>query len=242
LIVFRDKLGKEQYETKTIVLKKRIDELIAADIIEEKKITPFRGRLMRPKREEVHIHSIKLFYESVLSVSGKYVADFYRKATHTISVDSSVREIVLGDGIFPIRTKSGFAKAFSRKKTKNKVDMRLEEHVFIEEEGQIFFDHHGKEIRFPYKINSKTIENYPKRILQNNEPNVKRSELKHEAVIDKLSKKLKKPLEPDVRNLNDELIVNEINEIYVPVFEARLIGPKKKVGILRLDAVRKKIL
>ena len=235
-------MGKEQYETKTIVLKKRIDELIAADIIEEKKTTPFRGRLMRPKREEVHIHSIKLFYESILSVSGKYVADFYRKATHTISVDSNVREIVLGDGIFPIRTKSGFAKAFSRKKAKNKVDMRLEEHVFIEEEGQIFFDHHGKEIRFPFKINSKTIENYPKRILQNNEPNVKRSELKHEAVIDKLSKKLKKPLDPDVRNLNDELIVNEINEIYVPVFEARLIGPKKKVGILRLDAVRKKIL
>ena len=235
-------MGKEQYETKTIVLKKRIDELIAADIIEEKKTTPFRGRLMRPKREEVHIHSIKLFYESVLSVSGKYVADFYRKATHTISVDSTVREIVLGDGIFPIRTKSGFAKAFSSKKTKNKVDMRLEEHVFIEDEGQIFFDHHGKEICFPFKINSKTIENYPKRILQNNEPNVKRSELKHEAVIDKLSKKLKKPLDPDVRNLNDELIVNEINEIYVPVFEARLIDPKKKVGILRLDAVRKKIL
>jgi len=235
-------LGKEQYETKTIVLKKRIDEQIAADIIEEKKTTSFRGHLMRPKKEEVHIHSIKLFYESVLSVSGKYVADFYRKATHTISVDSSVREIVLGDGIFPIRTKSGFAKAFSRKKAKNKVDMQLEEHVFIEEEGQIFFDHHGKEIRFLFKINSKTIENYPKRILQNNEPNVKRSELKHEAVIDKLSKKLKKPLDPDVRNLNDELIVNEINKIYVPVFEARLIGPKKKVGILRLDAVGKKIL
>ncbi len=235
-------MGKEQYETKTIVLKKRIDEQIAAEIIEEKKTAPFRGRLMRPKREEVHTHSIKLFYESVLSVSGKYVADFYRKATHTISVDSSVREIVLGDGIFPIRTKSGFTKAFSSKKAKNKVDMRLEEHVFLEEEGKIFFDHHGKEIRFPFKINSKTIENYPKRILQNNEPNVKRSELKHEAVIDKLSKKLKKPLDPDVRNLNDELIVNEINEIYVPVFEARLIGPKKKVGILRLDAVRKKIL
>jgi len=38
------------------------------------------------------------------------------------------------------------------------------------------------------------------------------------------------------------LTVNEINEIYVPVYEARLIGPKKKVGILRLDAVRKKVL
>jgi len=235
-------LGKEQYETKTIVLKKRIDDRNAADILQEKKTAPFRGRLMRPKRDEVHIHSIKLFYESILSVSGKYVADFYRKATHTISVDSNVREIVLGDGIFPIRTKSGFVKAFSTKKAKNKVDMRLEEHVFIEEEGQIFFDHHGKEIRFPFKINSKTIENYPKRILEKNQPNVRTPELNYDAAIKKLSTNLKKPLEPDVRKLNDELIVNEVNEIYVPVFEARLIGPKKKVGILRLDAVRKKIL
>jgi len=235
-------LGKEQYETKTIVLKKRIDDRNATDIIEEKKTTPFRGRLTRPKRDEVHIHSIKLFYESILSVSGKYVADFYRKATHTISVDSNIREIVLGDGIFPIRTKSGFVKAFSSKKAKNKVDMRLEEHVFIEEEGQIFFDHHGKEIRFPFKINSKTIENYPKRILEKNQPNVRTPEINYDAAIRKLSTNLKKPLEPDVRKLNDELIVKEVNEIYVPVFEARLIGPKKKVGILRLDAVRKKIL
>jgi hypothetical protein len=30
--------------------------------------------------------------------------------------------------------------------------------------------------------------------------------------------------------------------LYVPIFEARLIGPKKKVGLIRIDAVRKKIL
>ncbi len=232
----------EKYETKTIVLKKTIDEDYARDFVDEKKTSLFRSRLRRPKREEVHIYSLKLYYESVLIVSGKYVADFYRKATHPVSVDYNVKELVLGDGVFPIRTKSGMTKALSGKKSKNKVDLRLEEHVFIKEEGEMAFDHHGREIRFPFKINSKTIENYPKRILQNNEPNVKRSELKHEAVINKLSKKLKKPLDPDVRNLHEELIIKEVNEVYVPIFEARLIGPKKKVEILRLDAIRKKIL
>jgi len=172
------------------VLKKKIDEDYARDFVDEKKTSLFRSRLRRPKREEVHIHSIKLNYESVLIVSGKYVADFYRKATHPVSVDYNVKELVLGDGVFPIRTKSGMAKALSGKKSKNKVDLRLEEHVFIKEEGEMAFDHHGREIRFPFKINSKTIENYPKRILQNNEPNVKRSELKHVSVINKLSKKL----------------------------------------------------
>ena len=46
----------------------------------------------------------------------------------------------------------------------------------------------------------------------------------------------------EVRDLKDEFTINEISEIYVPIFEARLVGPKKKVELLRIDAVRKKIL
>ena len=38
------------------------------------------------------------------------------------------------------------------------------------------------------------------------------------------------------------LSLKEITEVYVPIYEARLTGPKNKVGLLRLDAVRKKIL
>ena len=56
-----------------------------------------------------------------------------------------------------------------------------------------------------------------------------------------LQLELKKPLETDVRNLNDEFVLREIVEVYIPIFEARLIGPKKKVGIIRIDAVRKKL-
>ena len=175
-------------------------------------------------------------------ISGKYIADYYRKATHSISVDSNVNEIVLGDGIFPVRSKSGFTKAFGGKRGKNKVDLKLEEHVFVEEEDELIFDHHGNELKFPFKINSKTIENYPKRLLEKNELNVKKPELTYAAAITKLQFQLKKPIEADVRNINDEFVLREITEVYVPIFEARLIGPKKKVGIIRIDAVRKKIL
>ena len=58
----------------------------------------------------------------------------------------------------------------------------------------------------------------------------------------RLQSELKKPLESDVRDLSEEFILREISEVYVPIYEARLIGPKKKVGIIRIDAVRKKIL
>ena len=230
------------YDSKIIVLKKTIDESVAQEIIENKKTNLFKTLLKKPKREEVHIHSIKLYYEAILMVSGIYAANFFRKASHPIKVDYNVKEVVLGQGVFPIRTKSGLQKALSGKKGKNKIDLKLEEHVFIENEDTIYFDHHGKEIKFPFKINSKTIENYPKKILGNNSPNVKQPEITNEAAINALSKKLMKPMETDVRKLQDEFTVNEVSEVYIPIYEARLIGPKKKVAILRIDAARKKIL
>jgi len=229
-------------DVKIVVLRKKIDEAEAMEIIQEKKTKPFKSLLSHPRKEQVHVHSLKLYHECILMVSGKYVADYYRKATHTISVNYNIRDVVLGEGLFPIRSKSGFAKTLSGKRGKNKVDLKLEEHVFIEEEDELTFDHHGHEIKFPFKINSKTVENYPKRILEQNPQNIKKPEITNEAAIEKLQSKLKKPVETDVRDVTEEFVLREITELYVPIFEARLIGPKKKVGIIRIDAVRKKIL
>ena len=227
---------------KIIVLKKNLEDNVAAEIIEQKKTVPFKSLLSRPKKDDVHLHSITLYHECILMVSGKYVADYFRKATHTVSVDSNVHEIIFGDGVFPVRTKSGLEKAFVGKRGKNKVDLKLEEHVFVEEEDELTFDHHGRSVKFPFKLNSKTIENYPKKVLEKNKSNIKKPEITYDAAIEKLQTDLKKPMEVEVRNLNEEFILREISEIYVPIYEARLIGPKKKVGIIRIDGVRKKIL
>ena len=216
-------------------------EIEANKIVEEKKTKVLGSALKKPKKSDVHTHSLALNYEAILMVSGKYEANFFRKTNHEISVDHNVTEVVLGDGVFPIRKKSGFVKALS-KKGKNKVDLPLEEHVYIEEEGTIYFDHHGHEIKFPFKINSKNVENYPNKVLENNEKNVKRPEITYDDAIEKLSTKLEKPIEPDVRDLKDKLTIKEVSEIYVPIYEARLVGPNKKIGILRIDAVRKKVL
>ena len=229
------------YEVRTIVLRKKIDDDDAREIIAQKKTNVFRHLLRKPKRDEVHMHSLNLFFEAILIISGKYSADYFRKATHAISVDYNVREVVLGDGVFPVKRKPNILKKIA-KKSKNKVDLRLEEHVFVNEENQMALDHHGKEIVVPYKINSKTIENYPKKILKMHENQVKKPEITQDAAIQKLTKKLKQPLEPNVRDLKDEITIKEITEVYVPIYEARLIGPKKKVGILRIDAVRNKLL
>jgi hypothetical protein len=232
----------QNYEIRTTVLKKTLNEQDASAIIEDKKTSLFKKLLKKPKREEVHVHSINLYYECILMVSGKYTADYYRKATHTISVDSNVKEIVFGDGVFPTRQKSSLQKAFVGTRGKSKIDLQLEEHVFVEEESELAFDHHGREVKFPFKINSKTIENYPKRLLEKNLSHVKKPEITYDAAIEKLKEQLKKPMEPDVRGLNDEFVLREISEVYVPIFEARLVGPDKKIGLLRIDAVRNKVL
>ena len=100
-------------------------------------------------------------------------------------------KLVFGDGVFPIKKKSGVLKKISQK-SKNKIDLRLEEHVFIDEEDQMAFDHHGKDFSVPYKINSETIENYPKKILQMHENQVKKPEITYDAAIKKFTHEIKK--------------------------------------------------
>ena len=233
---------KKNHDQKTIVLRKKLDENEVLEFIDDKKTTVFKSLFSRPKKNDIHIHSVKLYYECILMISGKYMANYFRKATHSISVPSNVSEVILGDGIFPVRSKSNFKKAIVGKRGKNKIDLKLEEHVFVENEDELTFDHHGREIKFPFKLNSKTTENYPNRLLEKNSSNVKNSELSHDDVIKKLQISLKKPLQDEVRKLEEEFVLREITEVYVPIYEARLIGPKKKVGIIRIDAVRNKIL
>ena len=232
----------EKPNAKIFVLRKSIDEKEASDIIDEKKTSEFKSFLTKPKKEEVHVDSVELFYESFLTVSGRYVADYFRKAIHTISVDSNVQEVNFGGGIFPIKEKSALKKAFVGDRGKNKIDIPLDEHVFVEEESELVFDHHGNEVDIHYKTDSKSIENYPDKILEENLSYVKKPEIKYDSAIQILKESLKSPLEKDIRDLNEEFSVEEITEIYIPIFEARLTGPKNKVGLIRLDAVRKKIL
>lgn len=231
-----------KYDIKTIVLKKIIDEKEASVIIEEKKTSLFKKLFKKPSHEEVHVQPLTLYYECLLKISGKYVADYFRKSTHIISVDSNVKEVVLGDGIFPIESKSTLRKAFVGNRGKNKIELPLEEHVFIEEEGEVTFDHHGRAVKFQFTVNSKTVENYPQQILESNSSIIKKPEITYDVAVDQLKIILKKSLEQDIRNLNDEFTLNTISEIYIPIFEARLVGPNKKIEILRIDAVRNKIL
>jgi len=230
-----------------VVLRPILDYNEAEQIVENRKTSLFRSMLQKPKKAEVHVHSIKLSYEAFLILSGKYNADFYRKTVHSISVDPNVREIIIGDDVFPITKGKGVLGKLNtkiKKSTgrKNQVDLELEEHVYIDDEQEIAFDHHGKEIKMPYKMSSRLIESYPRRTLEKTKNNVKKPEITYDAAVTRLTSKLKKSVSIGKRNLQEKITINEIIELYVPIYEARLIGPKKNVRLIRIDSIRKKVL
>jgi len=235
------------YTVKTVVLRPTLDLSEAEQIVENRKTSRFRSMLQTPKKTEVHVHSLKLSYEAFLILSGKYNADFYRKIIHTINVKPNVKEIIVGGYTFPIKQGKGVlgrlhTKIKSSTRKKNQIDLEIEEHVFLEEEKEVAFDHHGKEIKMPYKMSSRLIESYPRRTLEKTKNNVKKPEITYDAAVLRLTSKLKKSVSIGRRNLEEKITINEIIELYVPIYEARLIGPKKNVRLMRIDSIRKKVL
>ena len=94
----------------------------------------------------------------------------------------------------------------------------------------------------PYKMSSEIIESYPKRTLQKTDGIIRKPEITYDAAVDKLVSKLKQSVSIGRRNLVEKIDIDEIIELYVPIYEARLIGPKKNVRIMRIDGMRKKVL
>ena len=235
-------MAKINPKVRKITLKPQIDSDVAEDMVDNRKVKLFQTLWKKPKKSEIHLHSLKLFYEACLLLSGKFSADFVRDTNHTIHVDKNVRELIIDDKVYPVsQKKSVFSKL--EPTWKNKVKIEFQERLVIENEDDNAFDHHGKEIDLSYSNTQKIIEKYPRKILSKNDTdNIKKPEITIEAAINKLISKLKKPTDAGIKSLDEKIEFFDILEVYVPVYEARLIGPKKKIKILRIDGVRKKIL
>ena len=234
-------MEKTQLKTKTVVLKPHIDLDNAEEMIDNRKVKLFQTLLKKPKKSEIHIHSLNLFYEAFLLLSGNYKADFIRDAKHTIHVDKNVSDLIIEDKVYPINQKKSVLSKLEPT-WKNKIKIDLQERLVIKNSDDIAFDHHGKEVDLSYSSTKNLIEKYPRKILKEGKDKIRKPEITIDSAIDKIISKLKKPAEKGTKSIDEEIKLNDILEVYVPIYEARLIGPKKKVKILRIDAVRKKIL
>lgn len=226
-----------------LVLKRCINEKAAQELVDTKKTSAFKSLLGTPKKDEIHTHSIRTVYEATTMLRGNYSANYYRKAEHTIKVDHNVKRVEIGDGVFNVQSKSRIGSAMSGARAKRKVVLSLEEYVTDNRDGAIFIDHHGIQVsKFAHSTKSAMLEPYPKRVLDTADM-VRDSELTQDALVGRLCEKLTPVLDKEgVRNLQDKAVIQKIYHIYVPVIEAKLVGPKKRIRMLRIDAVSKKVL
>ena len=234
-------MAKNNPKVKVISLKPLLDLDSAEEMVDSRKVKTFQTLLHKPKKSEIHQHSLTLHYESILLLSGKYSVDFIRDADHTLHVDKDVQEVIISDEVFPVKQKRG---VFSKLEPsfKNKIKIQMQERVMLENTADVSFDHHGKEMNLSYNDTLKLLEKHPKKTIYEDKDSIRRPEITTDAAISKLMSKLKKPADAGIKSSEERIELRDILEIYVPIYEARLIGPKKRIKILRIDAVRKKIL
>jgi len=234
-------MAKNDTKVKIISLKPLLDSDAAEEMVDSRKVKSFQTLLHKPKKSEIHLHSLTLHFESILLLSGKYSVDFIRDAEHTLSVDKDVQEVIISDEVFPVKKKHGVLSKLEPS-FKNKIKIQMQERVMLENTTDISFDHHGKEINLSYKDTVKLLDKHPKKTINEDKESIRRPEITIDAAKSKLVAKLKTPADAGTKSSEELFDFRDILEIYVPIYEARLIGPKKRIKILRIDAVRKKIL
>ena len=215
-------MAKINPKVRKITLKPQIDPDTAEDMVDNRKVKLFQTLLKKPKKSEIHLHSLKLFYEACLLLSGKYSADFIRDTKHTIHVDKNVRELILDDKVYPVLQKKSMLSKLEPS-WKNKIKIGFQERLVIENEDDIAFDHHGKEIDLSYSNTQKIIEKYPRKILSEDNNNIKKPEITIDAAVNKLISKLKKPTDKGTKSLDEKIEICDIHEVYVPIYDAFVV-------------------
>lgn len=239
-------MDEEITKLKVIILKPEVSREEVEELVEKKKAGLYGTVVKRPKKEEIKILAIDLFYEPYWIIGGSYSGEYYRKKVYEISTEKVVTEVIIGSGVFPVRTEKGTWKKIKNSmkvgEKDNKLDIPVEEHVKIDNEDEIVFNSHGKEVKFPYKINSKNIENFPNDILKSNKNSVRPSTLNEDQVVEELIKALRGKEAEEIRMIREKIVIDRLEQVYVPVYEARCVNAKNKMQLLRIDGMSSKTL
>lgn len=230
----------------TVILKPNASLEQIKDLVDKKKTSMFGTAFTRPKPDDVGVSSTDLFFEPIWKIVGEYNIDFYRKNTHQISVDPHVKEIVVGTGVFPAITESGTWKKFKDsikiREKKNKIDIPVEEHVEIYLESELYLNSQGQKIEPNLKIESKNIENFSEEFIALNKNNMRTSGLTENQAVDVFLTLVKSDIGEYLRIVSERLVVSVFEQIFLPVYEIRLVDAKNTTKILRIDGMDSKIL
>ena len=228
---------------KTVVLRTKLKPQEIQDIFDKKKTSLFGSALRRPKPSEITSKPPELFLEQVSYVTGYYSIHFDREVSYKIKIDEDVTDVTIGDHKFPVSDVSGVFKKFRKKMkegvglTKKDLEINATEHAVNEFSNSMHVDCNGLEYSFGYNMNAESIENYSQKILDANKGHIRKVPITDDALFAKLLQKLKKNLNSDIEINSEDFVIEEFQEIFIPIYEIKCYDSKNKAAVGRIDAL-----
>jgi hypothetical protein len=216
---------------KTVVYRTLIDSAAVRIEGEKNKHKLFKRFLFlsRPS-EEIEFVSIEKYYEPYIIISGRYLIDYYRKESYSITVDKAVKEVVLFNRTFiPGQSSVTFASyAAIRFEGEERLVKQIRSLILLNKEGQ------------DLKINefeSAPAEDNPQKILKS----FKITKVAPEMDLKVIHTRIKQRPNDIHRIVSEELKVDERSVIYTPRFRITYRCPKiNKEANLEFDGINSK--
>jgi len=180
-----------------------------------------RFGFIKPRPEDIQLVSIDKYYEPYMTVSGRYLIDYYRRCAYAIRVDRRVQEVIISKQKYmPEQPKDSSVKDF------NVLKLHGEERLMIEVKDSLILNRFGREVS-PRELTSATPERNPEEILAAFGVKENTRDIDLEIIRSKIFKRPR-----DISRVATELFeVTERTIIYTPRF--RVLYTNVKTGEMK---------
>lgn len=228
-------LPQKVVDTKTVVLKSRLDSRMARSQGEQMKRTLFRSYgFLRPNAEDVQLVGFEKYYEPYLVIGGTYSIDYCRQHACNIKVDENTREIFVGDKKFKSEPSS------ENNQSNRIVKFVGEELVHYSKETYFVLDRFRREV-LPETFSLAPFEDQPENPKDAN-LSFRKCNDSTEADIDFLRAKIAQRPGDAAEIMREIFEITERTIIYKPVYELTFQGLKSSKEVtLQIDGVSGRI-
>ncbi|TRO46749.1 hypothetical protein E2P60_04625 [Candidatus Bathyarchaeota archaeon] len=216
---------------KTVVYRTLIDSAVVRINGEKNKHKLFKRFLfLRRPAEDIEFVSIEKYYEPYIIISGRYLIDYYRKESYSVTVDKAVKEVVLFNRTFiPGQSSVSFASYAT-------IRFEGEERLVKQIRSLILLNKDGQDLKIN-EFESAPAEENPQKILKS----FKTAKVAPEVDMKVIYTRIKQRPNDIHRIVNEELKIDERSVIYTPRFRITYRCPKiNKEAYLEFDGVTSK--
>jgi hypothetical protein len=226
--------SKENIASRRFVVYKTLIDPAVARIAGEKNkhklFSKFLFRLTSP--EEIEFVSTEKYYEPFMTVSGKYLIDYYRKCAYTVRINEKVTEVILFDKSFVPKQASNLPPS------PRSIKLEGEERLTINMNAFLFLSLNAQELKIKDFPSAPSEEN-PQELIQSlNMPAVAPN-----IDVETIRKKIAQRPTDISRIVTEQFEIDQRSVIYRPIYRVTYKCPKLgKEASLEFDGITSKMV